>query len=122
VPRRPRPLDLLAIAISVGAVGLLAAYAYQGRVGTTRAVIQAPGGTWIYALDRDVDVRVDGPVGPTVISIHAGGIRVEAASCRDKVCVAMGTISRPGAWIACLPNRLFIRIQGTDVETDATSF
>jgi hypothetical protein len=122
VPRPWKPLDLLAVALSLAAVGILSAYAYQGRRGTPQAIVEASGQTWIYPLDRDLEVTVEGPVGPTVISIHAGGIRVASASCRDKVCVSMGTISRPGSWIACLPNRLFIRIRGTDAEIDATAF
>jgi hypothetical protein len=122
VLRRLKLLDYLAIVISLGCVGALAAYAYQGHEGATAVLIQAQGGQWIYSLDQDREITVEGPVGDTTIGIHAGGVRVVEASCRDKVCVSMGTISTPGSWIACLPNRLFIRIQGNDAQTDATAF
>jgi hypothetical protein len=103
-------------------VGALAAYAYQDRGGATSVLIEAQGAEWIYPLDKDREVTVEGPVGPTTISIQDGGVHVVQASCRDKVCVSMGTVSAAGAWIACLPNRLFIRILGSDAETDATAF
>ena len=112
----------MALVLSLVCVGGLAAYAYQGSGGGTHVLIQAQGDRWIYPIDQDREVTVQGPVGPTVIAIHARGVHVAAASCRDKVCVSMGTISSPGAWIACLPNRVFVRILGTDAETDATAF
>ena len=61
-------------------------------------------------------------VGPTVVAIHGGHVHVAKASCRDRVCVSMGAVSAPGSWIACLPNRVFIRVLGSDTNVDATAF
>jgi len=122
VLRRLKVLDYLALVVSLACVGALAAYAYQDRGGATHLVIQAQGGEWIYPLDQDREVSVEGPVGPTVVAIHQGHVHVAEASCRDKVCISMGTISTQGAWIACLPNRVFVRILGSDTRTDALAF
>ena len=40
------------------------------------------------------------------------------SDCRDEVCVAMGEISRPTGWIACLPNRVFVRIVAVGEDED----
>ena len=34
------------------------------------------------------------------------------ADCPDKVCMGMGKISRNGEFIACLPNRLLVVVEG----------
>lgn len=120
--RRLRILDYLALVVSLTCVGALAAYAYQDRGGATHVLIQGQGGEWIYPLEQDREVAVEGPVGRTVVAIHEGHVHVAEASCRDKVCISMGAVSTPGAWIACLPNRVFIRVLGSDTQTDATSF
>ncbi len=36
--------------------------------------------------------------------------------------ITMGAIERPGAWVACLPNRVFLRVLGTDASTDALTY
>lgn len=120
--RRLRVLDYLALLVSLATVGALAAYAYQDRGGATSVQIQGTAGTWIYPLDTDRLLTVEGPLGPTTVAIHDGGVHVAEATCRDRLCVAMGTISTAGAWIACLPNRVFIRILGNRADTDAVSF
>jgi len=122
VLRRLRLLDYLALVVSFAVVGVFGAYAYRDRGSGAELLIQAQGGQWIYPLDQDRELTVDGPLGKTVISIRAGKARVTEATCRDKICISMGAISAPGAWIACLPNRVFLRVAGTDERTDAVSF
>ena len=120
--RRLRILDYVSLLLSFAVVGAFGAWAYGGRGGGTEVDIQASGAEWIYPLDRSAEVSVDGPLGKTVISIAGGSARVIEASCRDKICVSMGAISSPGSWIACLPNRVFIRVTGSDEQVDAVSF
>jgi len=53
-----------------------------------------------------------GPLGDTEITIAAGKVAVSRASCPLKVCMRMGAASQTGDLIACVPNRLVIRIEG----------
>ena len=55
-------------------------------------------------------------LGETIVAIESGGVHVVSSPCPEKICISMGTIRRPGTWIACLPNGLFIRIEGEDAE------
>ncbi|MDR2656811.1 MAG: NusG domain II-containing protein [Oscillospiraceae bacterium] len=50
-----------------------------------------------------------------VIRSDGGGILFESSDCPDQVCVHTGRISRPGAFAACLPNKVLIQIVSADV-------
>ena len=46
-----------------------------------------------------------------VVVISGSTVSVTEASCKNRVCVKHGAISRPGESIVCLPNRLIVRIE-----------
>ncbi len=49
-----------------------------------------------------------------VVEIKGGEVKVTEASCKNRVCVKHGSISRTGETIVCLPNRLVVRIEDTE--------
>jgi len=120
---RVRILDGAAIVVSAAVIGAFSWYAY-GRAGAEPMVyIQGETGSWVYPLGVDREASVSGPLGVTRVHIEGGGVHVTDSPCRDKICIYAGTISRKGDWIACLPNRVFIRIESeAEVEVDATVF
>jgi len=111
---RLRPLDFVAILVSAAAVGLASMAAYSGDSGEPEAVVQGVGGEWIYPLDADREIEVEGPLGVTLIHIGDGVVRFEDSPCPTKSCVAQGGISESGQWLACLPNQVFVRIEGAE--------
>ncbi len=111
-----RFFDYLAIAVSAAAVGVAAWFAYSGRARPGDVVVEASGTEWIYPLSADRQVSVDGPLGATVVVISGGAAKVADSPCPDKLCVAMAAVSKPGQWIACLPNRVFVRVRGRATE------
>jgi hypothetical protein len=77
----------------------------------------------VYPLGADRTVTVSGPLGDTVVEIRGGQARVLSSPCAEKICVRSGAIARPGQWIACLPNRVFLDVQGhARRSADAISF
>jgi hypothetical protein len=58
------------------------------------------------------DLEVAGPLGATAVRVEPDGARVTDSPCPQKLCVAAGKISRPGEVVACLPNRVALRITG----------
>lgn len=46
------------------------------------------------------------------LEVGSGKIRFLASTCRDKICVHSGWLSRPGETAACLPNRVAVRLAG----------
>lgn len=50
--------------------------------------------------------------GSNILVVENGEAWVSVANCPDKVCMGMGKISRNGEFIACLPNRLIVVVEG----------
>ena len=53
-----------------------------------------------------------------IIEAKKGQIRMKSATCSDQVCVRMGSISKPGQTIVCLPHKILIEIQSESGEAD----
>jgi hypothetical protein len=69
-------------------------------------------------LDQDVDTVVRGRHGDVHLAVRDGAVRVTSSSCRNKVCVGMGSKRRRGEIIACVPNELVVRIVGGEPAPD----
>jgi hypothetical protein len=120
---RVAPLDFAAFGLALAVVALVAVRVYAGPSGAPAVHLRGPRQEWIFPLDSDRTVAVPGPLGDTVVQIRRGQARVLSSPCPEKICVRSGAIARPGQWIACLPNRVFIDIQaGPRDAVDAYSF
>jgi hypothetical protein len=109
---RIRVLDVAIAAASAALVAASAAWAYSPGSGEPRAVVDGPGGEWIYPLDEDRVVRVAGPLGDTIVGIESGSARILESPCPNKTCIASGALVRAGQWAACLPNEVLLRVEG----------
>jgi hypothetical protein len=107
-----KAIDLLAIVLALLVIGGFSMAAYSGNGGANDVVVEASGTQWIYPLNVDRQESVRGPIGETLVIIKGGQAFVEDSPCPDKLCVHMPAVSRPGQWIACLPNRVFVRVRG----------
>ncbi len=121
---RPKPLDYAALLLSVITVVGAGLYAYGDRAEPSEISIESDEGTFLFPLDVDRLVSVQGPIGATQIEIQDGRVHVHESPCRDKICIAAGWLEATGQWTACLPNRVFLRVEGGPVENgvDAQTF
>lgn len=111
------PLDALVVA-GLLATNLAALWAGRGE-GPARAVeIVSPGGAETRPLEAG-EVRVAGPLGPSLVRIDADGVRFASSPCPLQLCVGAGTVRRPGSVVACLPNRVAVRLLGSEDAVDA---
>ena len=118
-----RPADLFALALAAGAIAVAFYVANRDSGGEAVAIIETADTTYIYPLAEERDVVAEGPIGQTVIEIRQGQIRVVDSPGPRKICVRAGWISTEGQWLACLPNRIFIRVRGGQAaEIDAQAF
>jgi hypothetical protein len=123
---RIRALDIVIFLFALIIIGLISLQTYARGRGTPEIIISGAGQgaeqQWIYPLDGEATLRVPGPLGETVVEIKDGAVQVISSPCPEKICVKTGRISKPGQWIACLPNRVFISIRGRRSEQpDAVS-
>jgi hypothetical protein len=110
-----RRLTLLDRAIVTGLLILAAVlFPLLGRGGTGDRVIVERDGSILFTapLAEDRTVPLPGPLGETVLAIRRGEARILSSPCRHHVCLGMGGIRERGHLIACLPNRLLVRIDG----------
>lgn len=116
-----RPLDALIIGLAAAALVALSVAVYGGPSSAT-LVVATDDGEWLYPLSEDRVIDVPGILGTTRVRIHDGEAHIEDSPCANKTCVAAPAISQTGEWAACLPNGVFIRIDGSgeDYAVDAT--
>ena len=81
--------------------------------GSLHLVIGSPGGEYIYPLEKDAAYSIQGLLGESIIEVHDGEAHFLDSPCPNKTCVQAGFIHRSGEWAACLPNDVFIRIEGS---------
>lgn len=76
---------------------------------------------WVYQLDQDRKIEIPGKLGKSTIEIKDGKAFFLDSPCDNKICVFSKALEKNGDWAACLPNGIFITIQGQeeDQEFDA---
>jgi hypothetical protein len=127
-PLKPRflakPGDFAAIAVSLALIAISALTIYAAPQSSVRVVIHGSDRTWIFPLDAEERIAVPGPAGETVVEISEGRARVLSSPCVNQTCVAAGHIHRQGEWAACLPNKVFVSIEGSadDEALDAAAW
>ena len=119
-----RPFDFVAILIVIVIVVWVVSAASERNQEANYVHITAVQGETLYPLAENRHVVIAGPLGENIVEIEEGGVRFAEAPCRDQICVSAGTVSKFGDWIACLPNRIFLRITGQTSEhtLDAMAF
>jgi hypothetical protein len=120
-----KPLDLFIIALSSAVTALSAAVVYGHSRDPGQVILQGEGKTWVFPLDAEEQIAVPGPLGETVVEISGMRSRVLSSPCANQTCVAAGYLDHQGQWTACLPNKVFIYIEGTgkdDAVPDSTTW
>ena len=117
-----RPGDWVVLVTAILIVLSLTLLSARGS-GAAQVRIEGPDESWVYPLDADIEVEVPGPLGITHVHIHDGAVYVSESPCRQKICIASGEISTAGSFIACLPNRVLVRVEGKkEGEVDGLAF
>lgn len=81
---------------------------------TGRYVMIYEGETLAYSapLGQQRRIALHGPLGETLVEIVDSQARVISSPCARKICIGMGSIHRNGDLLACVPNRVVVRIEG----------
>jgi hypothetical protein len=121
-----RFLDIVIFGLAVALVVETSLLILNRQSGTRYVQITGETGEWIAPLDKDAEYEIPGPLGITVVHIHDGKASVVDSPCKNKICILAGAISEPNQWIACLPNKVFVRITSSGSKdeggVDASAF
>jgi hypothetical protein len=118
-----RPFDFAVIGLSLVLVVFSGLRVYGKAPAGRRVLIRGADRSWVFPADAEERVAVPGPLGDTVVEVRRGRARVLSSPCDNQTCVAAGHIDARGQWTACLPNRVFVVIEGTgDAPVDAAAW
>lgn len=104
--------DLIAIAAAIMIIIGVSALGASGRAKEARVRIDTAEGTFLYTLDVERVVQPLSETGTCRIAIDQVGVRVLSSDCPQRICVSMGTVRAAGQWIACMPHKVFVSIEG----------
>ena len=110
-----RILDIVIILLALGLTGFTAFNIYLKPRNNIQVLIEGQTQKWIFPLETEETINVKGPLGTTVVRIHENQAWVESSPCDNQICVAAGHLHRNGEFAACLPNNVFVMIEGSDV-------
>jgi hypothetical protein len=107
-----KPWDYGAAAAALIITVLSALFVYAGTGVEETVIIKGSGGSWVFPLGAEETLAVPGPLGDTVVELRDGEVRVLSSPCANQTCVTAGRIHSRGQWVACLPNRVLLRVEG----------
>ncbi len=121
---RLKLFDYIALLFSLLITVSAAVYVYAGSSGPLRVRIQTAERTYVYSLEEDRRVEVEGPLGTTYVEIHEGHAAIVKSPCPNKLCIQAGELHNNGDWSACMPNKVFVQIEGGQKqdEVDVTTY
>lgn len=70
------------------------------------------------SVDKEYSIEIDGEL-PVVVHLTSSSVKVETASCPDKLCEHTGEITRSGQSIVCLPSKVSVTLESDINEFDA---
>jgi len=104
--------DYIIIFLSISFTVAAGMYVYTGDEGPLRVRIRSAENVYVFPLDEDREVAVEGPLGTTYVHIHDGHAAVVESPCQNKLCIQAGELDENGEWSACMPNKVFVQIEG----------
>lgn len=112
-------VDILLILLFLATIIYFSANIFLKSKNTTKQLIIESGqNIWYYQLDKNKEINIEGNLGESTIKIQDGFVSFENSPCPNKLCVLSSAISKNREWIACLPNGVFVRIEGEDENTE----
>ena len=109
-----KAFDIPVIILALAIIFFIAVKVYSGDSASFKIIVRGPDKSWIFPLNAEEQVSVPGPIGDTVVQISGGRAAIISSPCSGQTCVAAGGIYGSRQWSACLPNRVFLLIEGVD--------
>ncbi len=112
-----RLYDYIAIIFSALLIVFVSFLVYGNGHERLNLYVSAPGFSGIYSMDKNMELKVNGPIGITEIKIENQKAWIVSSPCPNKQCMNSGSIAKNNEWIACIPNKVFISIKGSGGNT-----
>ncbi len=110
-------LDYVIIFVAIAVVVFSLLNTLEQNTKGAQLIATSPQAEWIYDLNKDDTIAIEGPLGFSVITIQNGTAFFHSSPCDNQICVMSHPISNNANFTACLPNQIFIRIEGENTVT-----
>ncbi len=114
--------DYLALLFAALLLPYLYVTQWTGNEAGTAISIMNGSETTQVSLAHDHTLKIDGPLGTSVIKIEDGMVRFMASPCLGKQCIHSGWLKHAGEFAACLPNRISVAVLGDTPRFDSINF
>ncbi len=109
--------DRWLLAILLCGIALSSYLLYQAQQTALSAIIQLDGAEYArldFAKlpDKTQYMHIHGRLGESILAYNHQGIRMIASPCRQKRCIQHGLAQHAHDVLACVPNRIFVRLIG----------
>lgn len=84
--------------------------------GADQVTITGPAGETVVPMARDAIYEIDGARGTVTVSVEDGAVSVTDSNCPDQTCVRTGAVRTSGSVVACVPNRVIVRVGGDSTD------
>lgn len=116
-------VDYLLAAIVLVVVASAYVIFWGGYLRGDYAVIKVAGKEYeTVALSQNIELKVEGALGLSILQIDDGRIRFDHSPCQAKQCIHSGWAEKTGEVLACLPNRVTVAIEGMESHFDSINF
>jgi hypothetical protein len=120
--QRIRPGDWITVLLGIACVVSLALETWGGD-SAEKAVIRSRGKIFQEVpLSRDQQIKVPGPLGFSIISIHQRKARIASDPSPRQYCVRQGWLQRAGEIAICLPNQVSVELAGSKKLYDSLNY
>lgn len=116
-----KPLDILIFVFGISAILFSFKILGKGKGSEKYLVVAAYESEYIYPLNKDASLEFEGIEGISKIEIKDGKAFFTDSCCPNKTCVQCTPICNNNEWTACLPNQVFIRVEGGSSEDDVVA-
>ena len=113
-----RPLDYVVFALFLAVAVSSVVALRKNRSGSPLLVVNTPHGEYVYPLDKNREVSLEGLLGDSVLVIQDGKAFFKESPCPNQICVQTSALSHNGDWSACLPNQIIMHIENKSEETE----
>jgi hypothetical protein len=113
--------DVVVAGVLVALIFFLFSWSFGSSEGGERLLIVSQEGKRYVSLHENREILVEGPIGINRVVIRDGEAWVADAPCKDKICITMGKVKRPGDQVVCLPNHVIIEVVGGGGQIDGVS-
>lgn len=97
---------------------IISLWQVMGRqTGSRLVVFRGDEVAYVGPLNQDRLLDIAGPLGDTRVKIANGEVRILTSPCPRKLCLSFGEVRKSGDLLACVPNRVVVRIEGQKVKS-----